>query len=146
MPRPVFGDVLGRGFCEKLIQDRVCAGGFRGQCPVLARVAEVCGRYHTVQPKAVTEATRAFVMSGRNRHAKQMKRAKRQERFIQVRPRTSDPRYPCDKAQELHDRPYDGHTLKRIIPGLTRLTGIEPHASWLTRVTVGRTMKTPAPG
>jgi IS5 family transposase len=148
----------------------------------------------------VRVAKRALVMSGRYRHAKQMKRARRQERFIQVRLgrvmrdlrrqiRDDEAKQPVfaeplrkagilsrqhkdsasmlyswhatetecigkgkvDKpyefgckvsitttvhpakaghfvvhAQALHGRPYDGHTLKPVIAGVTRLTGIEP--------------------
>jgi IS5 family transposase len=148
----------------------------------------------------VRAAKRALVMSGRYRYAKQMKRARRQERFIQVRlgrvmrdirrqiqdeeakhvafaeplrkavilfrqhkdsaetlyswhateteligKGKVDKRYEfgCKvsitttahpakaghfvaHAQALHGRPYDGHTLKPVIAGVTRLTGIEP--------------------
>lgn len=154
----------------------------------------------TLRQSYVRVAKRALVMSGRYRHAKQMKRAKRQERFIQVRlgrvirdirRRIEDSEHKqlafadalrkanilfrqhrdsseklyswhatetecigkgkADKpyefgckvsitttvhpakaghfvihAQALHGRPYDGHTLKPVIAGMTRLTGIEP--------------------
>lgn len=154
----------------------------------------------TLRQSYVRVAKRALVMSGRYRHAKQMKRAKRQERFIQVRlgrvirdirRRIEDNEHiqsvladalrkatilfrqhrdspeklyswhatetecigkgKADKpyefgckvsiattvhpakaghfvihAKALHSRPYDGHTLKPVIAGLTRLTGIEP--------------------
>jgi len=148
----------------------------------------------------VRVAKRALVMSGRYRHAKQMKRARRQERFIQVRlgrvmrdlrrqirddasrqqafaeplckagilfrqhKDSAEKLYSwhatetecigkgkVDKpyefgckvsitttvhpaqaghfvlhAQALHGRPYDGHTLRSVIAGVTRFTGIEP--------------------